>query len=99
MLFKNLPISDFIIVLINRLIIDFLISLIYLFKLNFLSFLATYIAYLSFLTLIPKYIFINHKKSEIRKGIHKKLYGKYNISIILLKVLKFDKFSKIFKSY
>ena len=99
MLFKNLPIIDLIIVLANRVLIDFLISLSYLLKLNLLSFLATYIAYLSFLILIPKYIFINDKKSEIRKVIHKKIYGKYNTSIILLKVLKFDKFSKIFKIY
>ena len=99
MLFKNLPIIDLILVLVNRILIDFLISLSYLFKLNLLSFLATYIAYLSFLILIPKYIFINNKKSEIRRGIQKKVYGKYNTSIILLKVLKFDKFSKIFKIY
>ena len=99
MLFKNLPIIDLILVLVNRILIDFLISISYLFKLNLLSFLATYIAYLSFLILIPKYIFINNKKSEIRRGIQKKVYGKYNTSIILLKVLKFDKFSKIFKFY
>jgi len=97
MLFKNLPIFDLILVLVNRILIDFLISLSYLLKLNFSSFIATYIAYLSFLILIPKYIFINNKKSEIRRGIQKKVYGKYNTSIILLKVLKFDKFSKIFK--
>ena len=79
MLFKNLPVFDLIIVLINRLIIDFFISISYLFNLNYLSFFATYAAYLSFLTLVPKYIFINHKKSEIRKGIHKKLCGKHNM--------------------
>ena len=38
MLFKNLPVFDLIIVLINRLIIDFFISLSYLFKLNLFIF-------------------------------------------------------------
>ena len=97
MLFKNLPLIDLILVLINRLIIDLLIAFYYLIKCKLNNFFMIFLAYISFVTLIPKYLFINSKKSEKRKPITKKIEGKYNINIILLALLKYDKFSKLIK--
>ena len=97
MLFKNLPLIDLVLVLINRLIIDFLIAFYYLIKLKLMDFFMVFLAYISFLTLLPKYLLINRKKNEIRKPITKKIEGKYNINIILLAVLKSNKFSKLIK--
>ena len=90
MLFKNLPLFDLIIVLLNRPIIDFLISINHLRKLQVFNFLSIVLAYFSFIILIPKYI----KK---RKPINTKLDGKYNVHIIFLFIIKQKKrFSKIF---
>ena len=81
MLFKNLPLSELIIVFLNRPIIDLLISFNYLFNLKIKSFFSIFLAYLSFITLIPRFL----KK---RKPINKKIEGKYNIHIIFLFVIK-----------
>lgn len=95
MLFKNLTLIDLFIILINRLIIDLLISLMYLIKLKFKYFFMILLAYVSFLILIPKYLFINKNINEKRKPITKQLEGRYNINIIILSLLKYDKFSKL----
>ena len=97
MLFKNLPLIDLIIILLNRLIIDLLIAFKYLFELKIRCFFMIFLAYTSFIFLVPKYLFINKKISEKRKAITKKLAGRYNINIILLLILKYDKFSKLIK--
>ena len=90
MLFKNLPLFDLIIVLLNRPIIDFLISINHLRRLQVFNFLSILLAYVSFIILIPKYI----KK---RKPINLKLDGKYNIHIIFLFIIRQrKKFSQIF---
>jgi hypothetical protein len=95
MLFKNLPIIDLIIILINRTIIDVLIAFSYLIKLKFRNSFMILLAYISFLILIPKYLFINKKISEKRKAITKKIEGRYNVNIILLFLLKYNKFSRL----
>ena len=78
------------IILTNRIIIDFLISINYLRRLQILNSLSILLAYISFITLIPRYI----KK---RRPIHKKVDGKYNINIIFLFIIKRKKrFFKIF---
>ena len=97
MLFKSLPIIDLILILINRILIDLLIAINYAIKLQLMSFIMVFFAHISFLTLIPKYLFINKKKSEKRKVICKKIQGRYNINIILLAIFKYDKFSKLIK--
>tara|TARA_B100001758_G_C18388286_1_gene601397 strand:- start:422 stop:1444 length:1023 start_codon:yes stop_codon:yes gene_type:complete len=97
MLFKNLPIFDLIIILINRIVIDLLIALKYLIKLNIHYFFTIILAYISFVFLIPRYLFINKKINEKRKAITRKVEGRYNINIILLVLLKYDKFSKLLK--
>ena len=90
MLLKNLPLLDLIIVLINRLIIDSLISINHLLKLKIYNFFSIYLAYFSFIIYLPKFL----KK---RKPISKKVEGKYNIHIIFLYVIKRkSKFYKIF---
>jgi len=97
MLFKNLPFIDLIIVLINRFIIDLFIAFRYLISLKLNDFFMVFLAYISFIILIPKYIFINTKKSEKRNPVTKKIDGKYNINIILLVLLKYDRFSELIK--
>tara|TARA_B100000575_G_scaffold250005_1_gene216689 strand:- start:279 stop:1304 length:1026 start_codon:yes stop_codon:yes gene_type:complete len=94
MLFKNLKISDFILIIINRLLIDIFISFYYLIKLNFTHSIMVYIAYVSFLLKIPMYLFFNKKKSEIRNPIQLEVKGRYDISIILISILKLDIFKK-----
>jgi len=90
MLFKNLPLFDLIIILLNKPIIDFLIAINYIRKLQFFNFLSVLLAYISFIILIPKYL----KK---RKPINKKLDGRYNINIIFLFLIKRKKrFFKLF---
>ena len=97
MLFKNLKISDFILIIINRLLIDIFISFYYLIKLNFTHSIMVYIAYVSFLLKIPMYLFFNKKKSEIRNPILREVKGRYDISIILISILRLDIFKKIKK--
>ena len=94
MLFKNLKISDFILIIINRLLIDIFISFYYLIKLNFTHSIMVYIAYVSFLLKIPMYLFFNKKKSEIRNPIQREVKGRYDISIILISILRLDIFKK-----
>ena len=97
MLFKNLPLTELIIVLLKRIILDLVISFNYLFKVKFINFLMVFFAYFSFIFLIPKYLFLNKKKAEKRKPIYQKIDGKYNINIIFLFLLKKRKFSQLSK--
>lgn len=97
MLFKNLTLIDLIIVIINRAIIDLLIAFNYLIKLKFHYFFMIILAYISFIIIIPKYLFVNKKVSEKRKAITKKVEGRYNINIIFLTLFKYDTFSRLTK--
>ena len=95
MLFKNLKISELILILINRFLIDILISFYYLIKLKFVHSIMVYLAYISFFFMIPKYLFFNKKKSEIRNPILCEVKGRYDISIILISIMKLNIFKKI----
>ena len=90
MLFKNLPLIDLIIIIINRAILDVFISINHLLKFKLFNFFSIYLAYASFIIMLPKFI---HK----RKPINTKFYGKYNIHIIFLYLIRRKKkFYKIF---
>ena len=54
-----------------------------------------YIAYVSFFFKIPKYLFFNKKKSEVRNPILREVKGRYDISIILISIFRLDIFKKI----
>ena len=99
MLFKNLKISDFILIIINRFLIDVLISFYYSIKLNFIHSIMVYVAYFSFFVMIPKYLFFNKKKSEIRNPIQCEVKGRYDICIILISIFRLEIFKKNNRKY